>query len=152
MKYKNLMSLNQALLSLNLKGVKFARSVAKNINLLKPDIESLSKAIEPDKGFLEFDKERVKLAKKYAQKDEKGQPVVVNNSFQISDQDAFDKEFEVLKNENQKVCEDREKQVKDFQELLEEDVRIELYKIKFTEIPEDISTQQYVSIMDLIEE
>ena len=54
-----------------LTGVKFAYAVAKNINVLRPEVESLEKAIELSERFKEYDATRVALEEKYEENERK---------------------------------------------------------------------------------
>lgn len=48
--------------------------------------------------FQEFDKNRVALAEKYANKDGDGRAIINENQYDMADQAAFDKEFADLQN------------------------------------------------------
>ena len=101
----------------DLKGVKFAYAIAKNKNVLAKEIESLQKSIEGSKEFQEYDKQRVELAEKHAKK-ENGKPVSKNNEYVLEDSGKFNIAFDKLKKEHQKVLDSRDKQMKEFDELL----------------------------------
>ncbi len=154
MKNIDILNLNQALSGINLKGVKFNYAVAKNLNLLKPEVEALAKARQPDAEYHRFEGERVELAKKFAQRDELGKPVVDHptQSYVLSDQEGFDAEFEKLKKAHRKAIEAREKQGKEFDALLEKSAKLKLHKIAIKDVPDDINTKQMTAIMTLIEE
>lgn len=135
-----------------LKGVKFAYGITKNINKLKPEIEALDKALEPTKEFQEFDKKRVELVKKHSRVDENGKPILKeDNNYDVVNMGLFEKEFEELKKENQEVWDARLAQIEEFNKLLDEEINIEFYKIKLENVPENISTAQMSIITELIE-
>ncbi len=157
MKNKDLFELFNSLSSLvGLEGVKFNYGVARNINILKPEVMSLQEALKTSEEFNKFDNERVELAKKYAKKDETGKPVLVtvdkNTQYVIEDQKKFDKELEELKETHKVAFEAREKQLKDFEVLLDTENPIKLFKIKLSDVPEAIKTEQLNGIYNLIEE
>lgn len=153
MKKSKILELSRALNGVGrLSGVAFSYAVAKNIRLIQPEIEALQKAIEPSKEFSEYDQEREKLAIKHAKKDEKGNPVIENNQYVLEDKEAFDKEFEKLKEKNKEVLAGRTKQAEDFDKLLLEEVEVKLYKVKLENIPKEITTAEMNSILDIIEE
>ena len=136
----------------HLKGVKFTYGMAKNINILKPEVESLQEAAKGSDEFLAYEKSRGELLEKYAKKDEDNKSVIVNNEYVLEDQKGFDTEFNKLRKENKKVLDDRQTQIDEVDKLLKEETTIKLYKIKVDDIPEDITTKQMNSIFDLIEE
>ena len=153
MKNKDIIVLSQALqLVGNLTGIKFVYGVVKNMNILKPEIELLQKTIEASDKFIEYDTKRIELAKKYSSKDEKGNPMVQENEFVISDRAGFDKEIEKLKKEYKKVLDIREEQLKQYRELLEENADIKLHMINFEDVPVNITSAQLSGIFCLIKE
>ncbi len=153
MKNIEILSLNFTLSNINLKGVKFSYAVAKNLTILKPEVEAITKANEISKDFEAYDNARVEIARKYAKKDEKGEPEVKDGSYVLNgDKENFEKEIAKLQKTHEKAIKEREKQVKDFKELLEKETTIALHKIKLTDIPEDITSQQMSAIYPIIEE
>lgn len=157
MKNKKIVELFNNLSALNLKGVKFAYAVARNISILKPHVESLQKAQEPTEEYKKFDSERVELAQKHAKKDEAGEPVteVVSpdvTRYVFDDMSGFEKDFEKLKKTHAKAIEERETQVKEYNELLEKDVPVELHKVKLADVPNEITSQQMTQIFEIVED
>src|SRR3990167_6316664 len=136
-----------------LSGVKFSYAVARNLALLKPEVEAINKTLEPSKEFLEWDKERVALAQEYSKKDEKDKPVIVGNRYVMENEKTFNKELEKKQKNHKSAIDAREKQIEEYMKLLEEKTdEIKLYKIKLEHIPESITTQQMNGIVDIVEE
>lgn len=152
MKYIEILNLADALSKINLPGVKFAYGVSKNLNILKPEVIALEEARKQSPEFQQYEKERVVLAIKHSEKDEKGKPIILENQYKLADQEAFDAEFIVLKEKHKDAIEKREAQVKEFNDLLEKEVKLELHKIKLEDVPATITTKQMNDIFDLIEE
>ena len=151
MKKKELISLYQGLNQLgSLSGVKFAYAITRNISYLKPEIEALEKAIAAPEEYKTFDNLRVKLLEKYSKKDKAGKAVITNNNYDIEDQVVFDKAFEKLKKEHKGVFEAREKQIKDYVALLDEEATVSFHKIKQEDIPANITVAQMNTISRLI--
>lgn len=143
-----------------LKGVTLNYAVARNIAKLKTEVDSMKISLEVSDEFKKYDEARVELAKKYAKKNEKGEPEVATKIGQdgkptqeyiIEDMEAFKKDFETLKEESRQVIEDREHQLKDFEKLLKEDSTIELFKVKIEDIPQDITTEQMAGLFPIVE-
>lgn len=159
MKKSEVLSLYRNLNQLGaLSGVKFAYAVAKNINILKDEVEAMDKALESDEKFQEFEKERVALLEKHAEKDDSGKPKkegAENGSEQYvmgENLKRFEKEFDVLKKEHKEAVDARDKQTEEYMKLLETDTEITLYKLKMDDIPETITTRQMAGIYSIIEE
>lgn len=150
---QEILNMSDALEKVNkLSGIKFAYAMAKNINLVKSEIETFRETLKPTNEFNEYENKRIELAKKYAKKDEKGVPMIKGNEYDVEDRDAFEKEYEELKAENKEIIDAREKQVKDFESFLKEESKLSLHKIKSVDIPENITTEQLSGIMSLVED
>lgn len=138
-------------------GAKFAYAVAKNLNILEQEITALDKALKMSEGYKAYDSARVELAKKHSKKDEKGEPEVVTDpktgmtQFVILDMETFDKEVEELKKDHKDALEEREKQIRDYKELLETESRVELYKVNLEDVPKEISVEQMAQIYQIVE-
>jgi len=136
-----------------LQGVKFTYAVARNIAALKNEVEAINKSLEPSSEFMVYDKERVELAQKFAKKDEKDKPLTENNRYVMEDEKGFDKAFAKLQEKHKEIIEKREKQFKDYIELLAEEAgNIELYKVKLEHVPEPITALQMNGILPIIDE
>lgn len=152
MKNIDILNLSLNLSNIDLKGVKISYAIARNIAILKPEAEALLKAKEPSNDFKVYDNERVEIAKKYAKKDENGEPVIKDDTYVFDNKEAFDKEVAKLQKLHAKAIEEREKQINDFKDLLEKETPIELHKVNITDIPEDITSQQMLAIYQIIED
>lgn len=140
----------------NLPGAKWAYAVARNINILQPEINSLQKAYAiNDKKYQEFNNKREELARKHAKKED-GKPKKINTGnkqeYILEDTKAFEKEFKKLKKEYKNAVEKREKQIEEFNEILKEKIEIDLYMINPDYIPEKITPAQVSNIMLIIDE
>ena len=148
-----MIQLYQALNKLgNLSGVKFAYAVSKNINLIEPEIKSLEKSLEASDEFKKFEEKRMALVEKFAKKNEKGEKIVKDNQYEIDNQKEFDEEFENLKVENKEVYDARQKQIEEYNDLLQSESTVELHKINLSDVPSNITVAQMASISSLVEE
>ena len=154
MKRKELFPLKQALERVStLKGVKFAYSIAKNLQEVNKEIEAVNKAISPSDEFMKYEKERIKLNEEYSEKTEDGNPKLENNNYVISPRNRGDyyKKMEELKKNHKMVLSERDEQIKEYQALLEEDADIALHKIQEGNLPSDITAEQISGILPVIE-
>jgi hypothetical protein len=156
MRNKEVLELSNSINKLgNLKGVKFAYATSRNKKILQNESESLLEAQKESESFTEYENKRVEIAKKYAKKDTQGEPVTEvhgrTRKFVIEDQSGFDAELEILGAEYKETLEEREKQLKDFQELLEQEADVVLFKVAIADVPEDISVEQMGIVNEFIE-
>jgi hypothetical protein len=136
----------------DLTGVKFAYAIVKNKRIVEDEIKLLSESLKASDKFTEFDKKRVEIVKEHADKDEKGEAKIEGNQYVVSDTKAMEAAIDPLKEEYKDTIEAREAQIKEFNEMLEKEINIELYKIKQDDLPKDISVAQLESIRWIVEE
>jgi 5'-3' exonuclease len=145
-------------------GVKFTYAVNKNKRILGEYVKTVNESlVRFEDGSVEaethqeFETKRLELARKHANKNEKGEPLVKNGNFTFSQEGAegFQKEFESLKSEEKYV--DVLAQVEEFDkknnDLLnaEVDEDLKLYKIGLDNLPE-LTVEEQDLLFDLIEE
>ena len=159
MKIKNnreyFLTLNQKLSYLGaLKGSKFSFTISKNKEVIKPIIDKLNKLIKQSDKFKEFDKKRVDINKKYAKLDEKGNPELLNEQYQILDdkKEDFNKEIDALKEEYKDTVKEREDQKKELEVFLKEEITLDFKTIPLSIIPEDINVDEMDILTPLVEE
>jgi hypothetical protein len=123
MKNKEIIALNNGLSNCgNLKCIKFAFAVSKNIKSLSAIIEPLSETIK-------------KLQDEHAKKDKDGEKITIKKG-EIDEIQMVDlKKFEA-----------------EYKELMEVENEITLHKVKIENLPEDITVAQLNGIMEIIEE
>lgn len=140
----------------DLKGAKFAYAISKNVSLLEVEMKALNKSLEPKKKFIEYDNERVELAKKLAKKGEKGEPLKKIEEgvekYDMADEAQWDKEFAELQEKYKEPIDERKEQLKEYEKMLEEKSEVKIHKIKLSEIPQEISVEQMNGIKLLVEE
>jgi hypothetical protein len=160
MKNLDLYRLKQALEGLgSVENVSFAYAVVKNLKLLEKEIEVLEEVRKPSEEFMqEFQPKVDELVKKHAKKDEDGNPEQGDGpqgpTIQVDPKNKvkFEKEFAALEKENQALVDQRMEQLTKFNDLLQEEVEIELVKIKKEDLPEDIKVAELYGISDILED
>ncbi len=156
MKNKDVMSLYKSLVELSgLKGVKLAYAVARNKVILQNEFEGLVASQKESQEFLDFEDERVELAKKYSKKNADSEPEtkIVNKTreYILEDKEAFKKALAELKEKYKKTLDERDQQIKDFEALLEEESKITLHKVSMADIPQDITVDQMDVILNFLD-
>lgn len=147
MKKKELFKAVESLNSVSeLKGVKFAYTTLKNKKKIEEEIKFLEEVVKPSDKFLEYEQERIQLCNQFADKNEDGSPVIENNQFKIQDMDTFNKKLENLKKSYDGVLEEREKQIFEYNSMIDEEVGIEFTKLNLNDLPTDISAEQLEKI------
>ena len=136
------MLLQGALACQDCKGLKFAYALQKNIRLIKQEMNRLFDIMKPSEEFNEYDKEREKLAEKFAKKDKDGKPVIKDDKYVIPKRKQFDKELEELQEKYAKPFKEQEEKNALFNEKLEEECTIKFHKISEKDLPENMSARE----------
>jgi len=130
--------------------VKFSYWLAKNRKRIQPEIESLEEAIESSRRYKEYDTERARIAKFYADKDENGKPIIQNSSYVVIEKlNEFNSELNILKEKYKDEVEKRDKQIEEYNNLLEEEIEFEGFKIKLEDLPDGIEPVFIEVLMDI---
>lgn len=142
MKKKDLFSLLQGLRNVGYhSGVRFAIAVDKNIRKISLECQSIEKGIEYTSEYSEYHQKRIEIAKPFADPESNGLITVPLNKL-----DAFKAALQPLNEEYKDALEAREKQEKEYAEVLEEEIEIELTLIPDSDLPEKITADELSSI------
>ena len=158
MKNRDLLILYRTLVSMEgtKSTVKFSYFVAKNKVLIKDEYSALEESGKPSEKFTEFDGKRAELARELADKDDKEQPKIENNSFVIiKNVEKFKTELDKLKKEYDSVIKDQEQTFKEFEVLLEQDIKYTPGpKIALHDIPGNVEPNvlEVLIVSDLIKD
>jgi|TARA_E500000318_G_C3359874_1_gene134263 GTP-binding protein EngB required for normal cell division len=112
----------------DLKGVKFAVAVSKNIERLKNELKHIDEASKPSPEFQKLMTEADKI-----EKDEKAEELLMK-----------------LESENQELIDKRKAQLEEVNELLEEDIEIDLITMSEHNLPQDITAKQLGAIIRIV--
>lgn len=156
MKNKELFILKKGLdeiCNLNLIGAKFCYCISKNKRLLEQEIKDINNSYPSSEEFKQYDKERIEICNKYGKKDEKGEFIfTTNGSYVIENKEEFDKEIELLNNKNKTIIDERQKQIDNLNDFLEEESSFKPFLINIEEVPNNINSNQFDKIFYIIEE
>jgi len=154
MKNKELLRFQRGLVAVSkLPGVKFAYAVARNQGKIKSEIEALQESSKPSEDHKKFNTERIELCEKHSEKDENG--VAMQNEdgtkYIINDEAAFEKVHVKLTKKHKIAIDARNKQLKGFEDILNEEIEIEFHQVKEVDFPEGITTEQMINIREMME-
>ena len=106
---------------------------------IEEEIKKSQEILAPFEGFIEFEKERIEVCERLAQKDENGDPLRVNEEYIIEDQESFDKEVEKLKENHKEALIKRDDQILTYNKRLDEDVSFDLLKVDADDLPNEMT-------------
>jgi len=130
----------------------FAYALAKNKALLEKEVTALRTAGKWLDDFAEYDKQRLDLCRLHAKKDENNLPMAKMNMFIIADQVKFDKELDEIRKKYKKAITEQEKRDKDLEKILDEEVEVEFFPIRFSCLPKEIGQDVMTILLPLVVE
>jgi hypothetical protein len=155
MKIKEASRLFQVLVSdylKDLKGAKFNYAIIRNQSILKNELSLIEKSFTPSKEYYQYETKRLGILKEYCEKDEEGKPIVEDDNYKVlpDKTEAYELALAPLKKEYEQALTERQKQLDDFNALVEEEIAFELHKVKLEDVPEDITKEQMEWVLPLI--
>lgn len=136
-------------------GVRFALMVAKNLRILEAEIAMLNKAQEPTEAFVEYEQKRLELAKRCADRDAAGEPVIEQGQFgptyKLSERlEEFQAAWKLLGDEYREAIQAREKQFSEFRAVLAEESTVVLVKIPEDDLPESLTGDHMLALLHVV--
>jgi len=123
-------------------GTKFSYFLTKNNMALKSEVEALKAAMTPSEQYQRFDRERAEMAKSMSDKDNAGNPIIINDSYQIIENlSRFDEAISGIKEKYSEDIKIFEKQVADYKDILKETISFEPYMIALDNMPDAITPE-----------
>jgi len=122
------------------KSVKFNYAVLQIKQILETERKMFMEAIRPPEEYLEFERKRLELCRRYATKDENGLPMREGNGFQIKKEsvESLLMEIETLRKEYEGwIAEAEEKDIQ-AKKMLDEEIDLNVRPIPLSIIPEDV--------------
>jgi len=119
---------------------KLAYTVAKATRVVAAEAKDVRFAQQmPDTDEVqEYEKRRKALAAEHSYKDGDGNPIMVQGRYQIRDHDGFDRKLNALREEMDEAWALLEAHQKEYDELLQEEVELEILAIPFDWLPKEI--------------
>lgn len=97
----------------------------------------------------EFQNKRVELCKVYARLDDKGEPIIKDNQFQFDQEkyQEFQEKFKDLQEEYTEVVEDNKNFEEEINKILEEEMELDIYKVKVDWLPTGVITGDQLTFL-----
>jgi len=137
-----------------LSGFTLAYAVARNMRHVEPILEDLRNARKTSEAYNRYDKERVELCKVHSKKDANGKPVFSQGTYEFEDEDfaKFEAAMEELVKAHQEAIDDQERKVKEYNDLLDEDVNFDVYKVNIDILKEsEITGNEVAMIFEMLD-
>jgi len=158
-KKKDLLNIDAAikhLLEGDEKPKKLTYALVKNAKVLETEVTAIREAYETEtEGYKEYLDKLREIYNDFGAKDEQGNVKITPNGFELAkeeDRDTVTKKIEDLEGTYKESLESRNKEIEEYQELLNEDIELNLQKIEFETLPETLSPEIMYILDDLITE
>ena len=140
----------------NIKNTKFAYAITKNTRLIDTELEIMKEIAQsgvPEK-LQEFESKRIDLIEKYAEKNEDGTFKTVNGNYDVQGDNlvAFQTEYDTLTKEYVDTLAENEANNAKVDGMLKEDIDLTLIKVKFENLPDDLSAEELDALEPIIED
>ncbi len=109
----------------------FTYGIAMNEDEIMTHIKAFNKALASNEGYQAYDKDRIEMATECARKDAQGKPIMIGNKFDFVNPLEFSKRLVELQQSDE-----HKEAVNEFQEFLQEKVTLEIYAVKFDDVPD----------------
>lgn len=133
---------------------KFMYAMAKNKEVLEKEVENIRLSSNPTDDYLQYEEERRALVISSADKDDKGEPIFLDEDrVKITNVAALEEKIKELDEKYAATLEKNAEFLKQLEEYLAQEVDIRLYKITIESIPDGVlSVDQFGSILPIINE
>lgn len=140
----------------NIKNTKFAYAITKNTRLIDAELEIMKEIAQsgvPEK-LQEFESKRIALIEKYAEKNEDGTFKTVNGNYDVQGDNlvAFQAEYDTLTKEYADTLAENEANNAKVNGMLKEEIDLALIKVKFENLPDDLSAEEIDALEPIIED
>jgi len=129
---------------------KFSYALIKNIKSIEGDINKLNEIIKPNEDFLKFEQKRISVCQAHAIKDENGEPILNGDEFQIEDMEKFNADLEPMKAKYQSTLSERQKQIEEYNSLLDEEINVDLTLVGPDDLPDGITPNEIEDIYPIL--
>jgi phenylalanyl-tRNA synthetase alpha subunit len=140
----------------NLKGIKLSLLLLDNIDILENFVKKIQTSMQEDDAYKEYESKRIEICEKYADKDENNNTIMkeINGIKEYSldtTNKKFNTEINTLKKTFNTVIDERNKQIVEYNNFLQEDTELIFKKIPINLLPEDISFNIVTILKPLLE-
>lgn len=135
---------------------KFSFFVLRNLKFMEEEINVIDEINKQITGIVqEFQTARVSIASEYADKDEDGNPIIINgDSFSLKEnQKEFQEKINELREEHKESIDKHDELVKQLQEVALEEIEQKVLTISYLDIPEnEFTIEELGTLMQLLKE
>ena len=155
MQYKDVVALWNAIYEASgKKGTKFAYSILKTKQNIRPVVDELMKLQAPPAKFVEYDNKRHAFCIEYSEKDEDGKPKTNGNNFVIEEsrRAEFDEKMKAHNIEYADAQKEFAEQIAKYNQKLNENVEVELHTVLLSQLPSDMTSDEIEPFLPLVSE
>ena len=131
-------------------------ALIKNSKLIETEVTAIREAYETEtEGYKEYLDKLREVYNEFGAKDEQGNVKVTPNGFELlreEDRETVTEKIKELEETFKDALDARNKEIEDYQELLKSEIDLDLQKIEFDALPENLNAEVMYVLDDLITE
>lgn len=126
---------------------KFSYALVLNDDRIKSNVKAITEIAKPSESYIEFETKRHELISKYADTDADGN-IILNEKRWVVFKDEFKdvavEEINALTVEYSDIIELRNKDIQEYNELLEADVELNIHMVDLDDVPEEVGQDLFL--------
>ena len=120
---------------------KFSYALVLNDERIQSNVKAITSIAKPSESYIEFEQKRQEIISKYADTDSDGNIILNDNRwvvFKPENREAAVEEIKSLTKEYSDVIELRNKDIDEYNELLDADVELNIHMVSLDDVPEEV--------------
>ena len=130
---------------------KLSYALIKTKSKIQPEFDAVAEMEKLSQEMNEFEQERVKIARRFAKRNENGDIDADGSIIHLDNPQAYDETVNALRDKYKKAIEIHEKSQKEVLEHIKTEEEVEIYQVPFEIFPEVISPEILEALEPIIE-
>lgn len=136
---------------------RFLYGLYRNLEELEPEIKAIDAAKKPSDKYEEYQNKKTAIGEKHSDRDENGKPILVEGvggeMYKIEkNKELATQELYSLNEEYSETIRERQKGLKEFMDLMEDEIEIDICKVSFKNFPDKYNIIDHGVVKIMIKE
>ena len=151
LKNYQIMDLAEAFMRIGKMGIvstkKFSYALVLNDDRIQSNVKAITEIARPSEFYIEYEQKRQEIISKYADSDADGNIILADNRWVVfkegTKETAMD-EMSTLNEEYKDILESRNKDIDEYNELLDSDVELNIHMVDLDDVPEEVGKDLFL--------
>jgi len=126
---------------------KFSYALVLNDDRIQSNVKAITEIARPSEFYIEYEQKRQEIISKYADSDADGNIILADNRWVVfkegTKETAMD-EMSTLNEEYKDILESRNKDIDEYNELLDSDVELNIHMVDLDDVPEEVGKDLFL--------